>query len=372
MDAARKSPAAFADPKSLMRIRNLELRARSVVEGFSKGLHRSPRHGFSAEFAEYRSYVPGDDIRYLDWKVLARRDRCFIRKFREETNLRCHVLLDLSRSMDYGSLTYTKLEYARTLAATLAVFLHQQGDEIGLLTYDEVPRDYLPPRHRSGHLHAVLAALGRPALGKSAALHSPVEAILSRGRMRGLMFVISDFLTPLEELKAPLASLAACGHDVTLFQTLESGRVLPADPGRVRESYLKKFNAHQQGLKALCDPLGIIHHLLPTDQPLESALHTYLSDRRGRGTRVWQPGRLSRRRGGVCRRGALADHHRPEPGANPRHRLAPGGAAARRNRPAVPAAGRDAGRPGGTGCAQRAGWPGRPRRGRTRRARPIP
>ena len=304
MDAARKSPAAFADPKSLMRIRNLELRARSVVEGFSKGLHRSPRHGFSAEFAEYRSYVPGDDIRYLDWKVLARRDRCFIRKFREETNLRCHVLLDLSRSMDYGSLTYTKLEYARTLAATLAVFLHQQGDEIGLLTYDEVPRDYLPPRHRSGHLHAVLAALGRPALGKSAALHSPVEAILSRGRMRGLMFVISDFLTPLEELKAPLASLAACGHDVTLFQTLdpaeihftfdasvnfedlESGRVLPADPGRVRESYLKKFNAHQQGLKALCDPLGIIHHLLPTDQPLESALHTYLSDRRSRGPRV--------------------------------------------------------------------------------------
>lgn len=304
MDAARKTPAAFADPKSLMRIRNLELRARSVVEGFSKGLHRSPRHGFSAEFAEYRSYVPGDDIRYLDWKVLARRDRCFIRKFREETNLRCHVLLDLSRSMDYGSLTYTKLEYARTLAATLAVFLHQQGDEIGLLTYDEVPRDYLPPRHRSGHLHAVLAALGRPALGKSAALHSSVEAILSRGRMRGLMFVISDFLTPLEELKAPLASLAACGHDVTLFQTLdpaeihftfdasvnfedlESGRVLPADPGRVWESYLKKFNAHQQGLKALCDPLGIIHHLLPTDQPLESALHTYLSDRRGRGARV--------------------------------------------------------------------------------------
>ncbi len=304
METARKSPTAFADPKALMRIRNLELRARAVVEGFSKGLHRSPRHGFSAEFAEYRSYVPGDDIRYLDWKVLARRDRCFIRKFREETNLRCHLLLDLSRSMDYGSLTYTKLEYARTLAATLAVFLHQQGDVIGLLTYDEVPRDYLPPRHRSGHLHALLAALGRPALGKSAALHSPVEAILSRGRMRGLMFVISDFLTPLEELKAPLASLAACGHDVTLFQTLdpaeidftfdasvnfedlESGRVLPADPGRVREAYLKKFNAHQQGLKSLCDPLGIIHHLLPTDRPLESALHTYLSDRRGRGARV--------------------------------------------------------------------------------------
>lgn len=306
MDPAPKSPRppVFADPAALMRIRDLDLRARSVVEGYWKGLHRSPRHGFSAEFAEYRAYVPGDDIRFLDWKVLARRDRTFIRKFREETNLRCHLLLDLSRSMDYGSLTYTKLEYARTLAATLAVFLYQQGDEIGLLTFDEVPRDYLPPRHRSGHLHAILAALCRPALGKSAGLHAPVEAILSRGRMRGVIFVISDFLTPLGELKAPLSSLAACGHDVTLLQTLdpaeigftfegsvnfedlESGRTLPADPDKIRAGYLKKFNAHQQGLKTLCDTLGILHHLLPTDRPLESALHTYLADRQSRGQRV--------------------------------------------------------------------------------------
>lgn len=296
--------STFADPAALMRIRSLELRARTVVEGYWKGLHRSPRHGFSAEFAEYRQYVPGDDIRYLDWKVLARRDKSFIRKFREETNLRCHILLDLSRSMDYGSLSYTKLDYARTLAATLAVFLHQQGDEIGLLTFDEVARDYLPPRHRSGHLHAILAALGRPALGKSAALHAPVETILSRGRMRGLVFVISDYLTPLDELKAPLAALAACGHDVTLLQTLdpaeihftfdasvnfedlESGRVLPADPDQVRAGYLKKFNAHQQGLKSLCDPLGILHHVLPTDRPLETALHAYFSDRHSRGPTV--------------------------------------------------------------------------------------
>lgn len=306
MEPSLKSPhkSAFADPSALMRIRNLELRARSVIEGFSKGLHRSPRHGFSAEFAEYRSYVAGDDIRYLDWKVLARRDRCFIRKFREETNLRCHLLLDLSRSMSYGSLTYTKLEYARTLAATLAVFLHQQGDEIGLLTYDEVPRDYLPPRHRSGHLHAILAALSRPATGNAATLNTPVEAILSRGRMRGLMFVISDFLTPLADLKAPLSALAACGHDVTLlqvldpaeihfnfddsvnFEDLESGRILPNDPASARSGYLKKFNAHQQGLKSLCDTLGILHHLIPSDQPLESALHTYLSDRQARGMQI--------------------------------------------------------------------------------------
>lgn len=302
--AATPRPSVFADPTALMRVRDLELRARAVVEGFWKGLHRSARHGYSTEFAEYRSYVPGDDIRYLDWKVLARRDRYFIRKYREETNLRSHVLLDLSRSMNYGSSSYTKLDYARTLAATLAVFLHQQGDETGLVTFDEGVRDYLPPRHRSGHLHAILAALGREALGKVAALKAPIATILGRGRARGVILLVSDFLTPLEDLRAPLSSLAACGHDITLFQTLdpteihftfaesadfedmESGRSQMTDPASIRDGYLKKFNAHQAGLKQLCATLGIIHHLLPIDQPLETALHAYLSDRQGLGPQV--------------------------------------------------------------------------------------
>lgn len=302
--AAPSTAPVFADPAALMRIRDLELRARAVVEGYWKGLHRSARHGFSAEFAEYRSYVPGDDIRYLDWKVLARRDKYFIRKFREETNLRSHVLLDLSRSMNYGSSSYTKLDYARTLAATLAVFIHQQGDEIGLLTFDEAVRDYLPPRHRSGHLHAILAALGSPVSGKTTSLKSSIETILGRGRQRGVVLLISDFLTPLDELRAPLSSLAACGHDITLLQTLdpteihftfsesanfedlESGQSHLTDPSQVRASYLKKFNAHQDGLQLLCGTLGILHHLLPTDRPLESALHTYLSDRQKRGAQV--------------------------------------------------------------------------------------
>ncbi|MEM9079083.1 MAG: DUF58 domain-containing protein [Verrucomicrobiota bacterium] len=287
-----------------MRIRNLELRARLIVEGFSKGLHRSNRHGFSAEFAEYRSYVPGDDIRYLDWKVLARRDRTVIRKFREETNLHCHLLLDLSRSMSYGSGSFSKLDYARTLAATLAVFLYDQGDEIGLLTYDDIPRDYLPPRHRYGHLHAILAALNREAKGTSTTLNSTAEAILNRGRSRGMILIISDFLSPLKQLQAPLSSLTACGHDLTLlqvldpteinfqfedsahFQDLESGQLLHADPAKIRTGYLEKFKAHQTGLKNLADSLGILHHLLPTDQPLEFALHTLLSDRLGRGPQI--------------------------------------------------------------------------------------
>src|SRR5215471_18855514 len=138
-------PAAgpnFLDPAALMSIRNLELRARTVVEGFWHGLHRSPYHGFSVEFTEYRPYTPGDDPRYLDWRVLARSDRYYLKRFEDETNLRCHLILDQSRSMTYGSLNYTKAEYAATLAATLAYFLHWQGDAVGLLTFDENIIDY--------------------------------------------------------------------------------------------------------------------------------------------------------------------------------------------------------------------------------------
>jgi len=132
-----------------MTIRNLELRARVVVEGFWNGLHRSPFHGFSVEFTEYRQYSPGDDHRYLDWRVFARSDRYFIKKFEDETNLRCHLLVDNSRSMGYGSLAWNKAQYANTAAATLAYFLYLQGDGVGLLTFDEQIRDYLPARHRS-------------------------------------------------------------------------------------------------------------------------------------------------------------------------------------------------------------------------------
>src|SRR5580693_6832009 len=138
--SSRPSPlpreAGLADPKALMAIRNLELRARVVVEGFWNGLHRSPYHGFSSEFTEYRQYSPGDDTRYLDWRLYARSDRHFLKRFEDETNLRCHLLVDQSRSMTYGSLDYSKSDYARTLAATLAWFLNAQGDAVGVCTFD--------------------------------------------------------------------------------------------------------------------------------------------------------------------------------------------------------------------------------------------
>src|SRR5258706_12642993 len=163
--AARNStsPASSViDPQALMRIRNLEMRARVVVEGFWNGIHRSPYHGFSAEFTEYRQYTQGDDPRYLDWRVFARSDRYFIKKFEDETNLRCHLLVDQSRSMEFGSLGYTKAQYGATLAATLAYFLYLQGDAVGLMTFDERLREYLAARNRSGHLRQLMLALAKP------------------------------------------------------------------------------------------------------------------------------------------------------------------------------------------------------------------
>src|ERR1043166_9296209 len=198
---------SFIDPKALMSIRNLEMRARVVVEGFWTGIHRSPYHGFSVEFTEYRQYTPGDDPRYLDWRVFARSDRYFIKKFEDETNLRCYVLADGSRSMAYGSNGYTKAQYAATLAATLAYFLYLQGDAVGLLTFDEHVREYLPARHRTGHLRHLMLALEKPAGGAATDLASPLKRIVEIVAKRALIILISDFLAPLDPLSEDLSAL---------------------------------------------------------------------------------------------------------------------------------------------------------------------
>src|SRR6186713_2068155 len=170
---AALASAKLIDPQALMTIRSLELRARAVVEGFWAGLHRSPYHGFSVEFTEYRQYTPGDDPRHLDWRVFARSDRFFIKKFEDETNLRCHLVVDQSRSMSFGTPGWTKAAYAATLAATLARFLHLQGDAVGLLSFDQGVRDYLPARHRAGHLRQLTLALDKPPGGSATDLIKP-------------------------------------------------------------------------------------------------------------------------------------------------------------------------------------------------------
>lgn len=293
--------AQFIDAKALMSIRSLELRARSVVEGFLSGMHRSPYHGFSVEFTEYRQYTPGDDPRYLDWKVFGRSDRYFIKKYEDETNLRCHLLVDQSRSMNFGTRGHTKAAYAATLAATLAYFLHLQGDATGLMTFDDQVREYLPARHRTGHLRQLMHALERPPEGRATDLAAPLERIAPLIKRRAMVAFVSDFLAPIDQLERKLVALGACGHEVSVFQVLdpaelnfglekaamfedlESERTIYLDPAAARSDYVKKLDAHCEALRAMCRKLGISYHLLAIDQPLEIALFGFLQDRMKRG-----------------------------------------------------------------------------------------
>jgi len=294
----------LVSPQTLMAIKNLELRARVVVEGFLHGFHRSPYHGFSVEFTEYRQYSPGDDPRYLDWRLFARTDRYFIKKFEDETNLRCHLLVDNSRSMAYGSVGYTKAQYANTLAATLAYFLHQQGDAVGLLTFDEEIREFLPARNRIGHLRHLMPKLEQPAGGTATDLAAPLQRIVEIVKKRALMILISDLLAPIETLEKNLIALTACGHEVLLFHILdpaelafrfekavmfhdvESDRDLFIDPVTARKEYLKKLDGHNQAVQLACQKLGIGYRRFGTDRALDLALFDFLRERMQRGKRA--------------------------------------------------------------------------------------
>lgn len=300
MTAAPLNATRFLDPKTILAIRNLELRARVVVEGFVLGLHRSPYHGFSVEFSEYRQYTPGDDLRYLDWKLYGRSDRYYIKKFEDETNLRCYFLVDLSRSMSFASENLggkTKADYAITTAASLAYFLSKQGDATGLLSFDDRIRDYMPARNRPGHLHQMMLSLDKPPSGRETNLGSPLRRIAELVRKRGMIVLISDLLSPYETFADALTQLRAIGHEVVVlqildpaeldfkysassqFEDLETGATLYIDPDKIRADYLSGISAHQNKIRELCAMRGITHQILRTDQPLELALFHFLNSR---------------------------------------------------------------------------------------------
>lgn len=296
--------ASFIDPHALMRIKDLSLRAKVVVEGFTGGLHRSPYHGFSVEFTEYRQYTPGDDPRYLDWRVYARSDRYYLKRFEDETNLRCHILLDMSRSMGFGSLSYTKAAYARTAVATLAYFLTRQRDAVGLVTFADRIADYLPARYRPGHLHRLMLSLEQPLAGRTTDLTAPIEQVASTVLKRGLIVLFSDFLTSIETLETSLGYLRSRGHEVivmqvldpaerdftftdaAMFTDLESGRAMYIDPAVARERYRERLAAHAAALARTCATLGIDFCPMTTERPLELALFDFLNARLRRGRQV--------------------------------------------------------------------------------------
>jgi uncharacterized protein (DUF58 family) len=290
--------SSFIHPQALMSIRNMELRARVVVQGLWNGLHRSPFHGFSVEFSEYRQYVSGDDTRFIDWRLAGRTDRYYVKKFEEETNLRCFFLVDQSKSMSYGSAGYSKAEYGATLAATLGYFLELQNDAIGVLTFADTLRDYLPARHRPGHLRQFMLTLEKQTTGDTTNIETPLRRVSELVQKRGLMVIISDFLAPLDKLEQSLRQLRAWGHEIAIFQVLdraeldlkfdkaslfhdvESGRELYIDPAVARRNYLERLRLHSDHLHRICRTEGISFHLASTDRPLEHALVEFLRDRR--------------------------------------------------------------------------------------------
>ena len=291
-------PARYLDPAIVARLGTIDLKARTIVEGFLTGLHRSPYKGFSVEFAEYRQYLPGDDLATLDWKVFARSDKHFVKKYEEETNLTCHMLIDVSRSMGYASSEVTKLQYASFLAGALAYLMHRQRDSCGLIAFDEGISALVPASARAGQLRAVLLALERLQLGVGTNVAKPLNDLASAVRKRGMVVLISDLLDDPQRVLDGLKHFRYRGTEVIVFQVLdpyelkfpfeqaarfrdmETAEEVMAVPGAVRADYLERM----EGLIALyrreLQLSGIDYCLLDTSQPLELGLMSYLMTRR--------------------------------------------------------------------------------------------
>ena len=288
----------FLDPGVIARLGTMELKARTVVEGFLSGLHRSPYKGFSVEFAEYRQYLPGDDLNTLDWKVYARTDRHYVKKFEEETNLECHILLDQSASMAYrGAAPMSKLEYGSVLAASLAFLMNRQRDATGLIAFDEQIRVRLPAAARSGHLHSLLLALERLQPGRLSNVGRPLHQLAEALLKRSLIVLISDLLDDPEPVIKGLRHLKFRGTDVVVFQVLdpneltfpfktaatftdiETAETVVADPASARKEYLRELAGLTLQYDRELRGAGIDYVQLDTSEPLDFALLTYLSAR---------------------------------------------------------------------------------------------
>lgn len=290
----------FIDPDVLSRISGMELRAKTVVEGFLSGLHQSPYRGFSVEFAEYRQYTPGDDIRHIDWKVYARSDRYYVKEFEEETNLNCYILLDVSRSMAYGSGKLTKLDYGSYLAASLAYFMARQRDGVGLITFDKKIIECIPARAKPGHLLNILLTLDKAEPGEETEVSHPLHHVADLVNKKGMLVLISDLFDEPAAILEALQHFRFQGHDVIVFHImddteltfpfhhlsrfidLETPRQIVAIPETVREHYLGNVEAHQQALRRGCGERNVDYVLMNTSKPLDFALFAYLAKRAGK------------------------------------------------------------------------------------------
>jgi len=287
----------FIDPKVLVKIQNMELVARAVVEGFVSGLHRSPYLGFSVDFAEYRDYHPGDEIRRIDWNVYSRMDKLVVKLFEGETNTKVLIMVDVSGSMSYGSGPVKKIDYARILAACLCYFAYHQRDGVGLLTFDTAVRDYVPAARKAGQLPNLLHTIDRITPSKETEFRKPLRHLAEVSKCCGVVVLISDLYDEPVNIMAGLKQLKAKGNDIIVFhimddfeltfpfsenaqfEDLETQRKLHVIPDYLRNQYLSILGEHMKQLSSEMAANRMDYTLMNTSKPLDQGLFNYLAAR---------------------------------------------------------------------------------------------
>ena len=287
----------FLDPTVLAGLDNLELRARVAVEGFLSGLHKSPHRGFSVEFNDYRHYQRGDDMRHLDWKLYARSDKFYIKQYEDETNVRCVILLDTSASMGYSSGGLSKLNYGVTLASALSYFIMRQRDAVGLITFDDQVRDYIPAKCRQPHLMHILRTLSTVESGTKTDVVKPLTDLAASLTKKSIVILITDMLDDEERIINTLQNLRGMGNDIITFQIMddaelnfpfneasefidmENNESYITSPAAIRKAYLNNLNEFLSYCKKKCQSSGVDYCLLNTAEPLDEALTSYMSKR---------------------------------------------------------------------------------------------
>jgi uncharacterized protein (DUF58 family) len=291
----------FLDPATLASISGLDLVAKTVVNGFVAGLHRSPDYGFSQEFAEYRAYVEGDDLRHVDWNVFARTEKCFLKRYRGETNTQLLILLDTSKSMAYGSHPVTKLDYSRFVAASLAYMANGQRDAAGLIVFDEEVVNYIPPSTRQGQLFRMLHAVEKAEAGTRTDFAKPFIHFQNFMHRRGIVVVLSDFWADPETIVRTVEPLRYRGNEVILFHVLDPQEIRPkfrdpvllydmenttesleVSPEYAKNEYRRRMDAHLETLASKSRAAGLDYFLMNTSRPLDEGLREYLAIRKGR------------------------------------------------------------------------------------------
>ena len=290
----------FIDPHVLSRIRDLQLVAKTVVEGFLTGLHHSPYHGFSLDFVEYREYAPGDDLRRVDWNVYGRTDRFYVKKYEGDTNTQLYLLLDVSQSMGFSSHKVSKLDYARFLAASLAYLAMRQKDAAGMMSFNVNMVSHVPPRTQRGHFFTLLKHLDHLELGGETDILGSLEKVTHLVRRRALVVLISDFYQDVDKIAKAIRFFHFRGNDVILFHILDPAELempfgdtstledmetqehLSYSPEHSRSDYLQLLERHIEALRKECRSIHIDYEMLSTEKPLDQALHRYLSVREKR------------------------------------------------------------------------------------------